>query len=95
MKAKSVIAPVELDDALRERIIAAVDEGFAAQLALTQDLVRLPSLRGQEHTAQDRVFRELQRRGYAMDRWAINVADIEHHPGFSPVKVDYSSAVKE
>ena len=28
-----------------------------------------------------------------MDRWAIDVEKIENHPGFSPVKVDYSNAI--
>lgn len=87
------IAPGALDDALAGRILDAVAEGFADQLAFTRDLVRLPSLRGQEHTAQDFVHRALADRGYAMDRWAIDVADIEGHPGFSPVAVDYANAI--
>lgn len=28
-----------------------------------------------------------------MDRWSIDVAEIEHHPGFSPVTVSYDNAV--
>jgi hypothetical protein len=36
------------------------------------------------------LFNELKSRG-AMDRWAIDVAEID--PGFSPVKVDYSNAI--
>ncbi len=82
-----------LDPALTQDILSAVDSGFAAQVAFTQDLVRFPSLRGQEHTAQDFVFRQLQARGLAMDRWAIDVSVIENHPGFSPVKVPYDNAI--
>lgn len=82
-----------LDPKLADEILAAVDAGFAEQIAWTQDLVRHPSLRGQEHTAQDFIHDALAARGYAMDRWAIDVADIEDHPGFSPVKVDYSNAI--
>lgn len=82
-----------LEQAIIEQILEAVDDGFEEQIAFTKDLVRFPSLRGQEHTAQDFVFRSLKERGYAMDRWAINVSDIEGHQGFSPVTVDYSNAI--
>lgn len=82
-----------LDEKLSEEILAAVDAGFQKQVAFTQDLVRFPSLRGQEHTAQDWIFERLKERDLAMDRWTIDVADIENHPGFSPVKVDYTNAI--
>lgn len=82
-----------LDEKLAEQILAAVDAGFHKQIAFTQDLVRFPSLRGQEHTAQDWVFEKLNERGLEMDRWAIDVASIQGHPGFSPVTVDYTNAI--
>lgn len=82
-----------LDETLSREILAAVDEAFERQVGFTQDLVRFPSLRGQEHTAQDFLFEAMRARDLAMDRWAIEVSDIENHPGFSPVKVDYSNAI--
>ncbi len=82
-----------LDETLSREILASVDEAFDRQVAFTRDLVRFPSLRGQEHTAQDFLFEALRARDLAMDRWAIEVSDIENHPGFSPVKVDYSNAI--
>lgn len=85
--------PGSLDNALAEEILAAVDDGFAAQTSFTQELVSYPSLRGHEHTAQAFVHQSLGERGYAMDRWAIDVAEIENHPGFSPVNVSYENAV--
>jgi acetylornithine deacetylase len=82
-----------LEPALAARILDAVAQGFDEQVAFTQDLIRHPSLRGQEHTAQDFLHRALAGRSYAMDRWAIDVAEIEGHPGFSPVTVDYANAL--
>ena len=82
-----------IDTELADDILAAVDAGFDEQLAYTADLVRFPSLRGQEHTAQDFIFDSLHARGLAMDRWTIDPRDIEGHPGFSPVKVDYANAI--
>ena len=57
--------PAALDKALAARILQAVDARFDAQLAFTQDLVR-PSLRGQEHTAQDFLYEAMRQRGF---RW--------------------------
>ncbi|HWA49830.1 MAG TPA: ArgE/DapE family deacylase, partial [Dongiaceae bacterium] len=84
--------PFDLDARLQDEIIASVQAGFADQVKLTQDLIRLPSLRGQEHTAQDFLYQQMASRGLTMDRWAIDVDAIKHHPGFSPVAVDYSNA---
>ncbi len=74
-------------------IIAAVDDGFAAQTSFTQELIGYPSVRGQEQTAQDFIHHSLGARGYAMDRWAIEVEQIKNHPGFSPVQVSYQNAI--
>src|SRR5213592_2224789 len=84
--------PFDLDPKLADDIITAVDASFSDQVRLTQDLVRYPSLRGQEHTAQDFLHGQMADRGLTMDRWAIDVDAIKHHPGFSPVAVDYSNA---
>jgi acetylornithine deacetylase len=82
-----------MDAGLSRDIIAAVDAGFEEQIAFTRELVRFPSTRGVEHTAQDFVFRALAGRGYAMDRWVIDPDAISHHPGFSPVAVSYENAI--
>jgi acetylornithine deacetylase len=84
---------MSLDKALIQEIFEAVDDGFDEQIALTRQLVGYPSVRGQEHTAQDFIYRQLAARGYAMDRWAIDIDAIRHHPGFSPVKVSYDNAI--
>lgn len=81
-----------LSDDQAQRIIDSVDRLFNEQLKFTQQLVSLPSLRGQEHTAQDLLFNVMSERGFSMDRWKINVEDIEHHEGFGPVTTSYENA---
>lgn len=81
-----------LDPDLTTRIIDSVAQGFEEQIRFTQDLIRHPSQRGREHTVQDFVYAALEARGYAMDRWSIDVAEIENHPGFSPVHASYDNA---
>ena len=82
-----------LDEQLSKDILAAVDQGFDAQTRFTQDLIRFPSVRGDEAECQNFIHGALEERGYEMDRWAVDVGEIENHPGFSPVKVDYSNAI--
>ena len=82
-----------LDPALARDIMAAVDAGFDDQIAFTRDLIRHPSLRGHEHTAQEAMHEAFRQRGWPVDRWAIDVDEIRHHPGFSPVEVSYENAV--
>ena len=81
-----------VDKKVSDAILAAVEQGFDEQVVFTQDLVRLPSLRGQEATAQDFLARELKKRGFAVDRWKIDVADIEDMPGYSPKLDGYEDA---
>ncbi len=81
-----------LDPALRERIVASVEEGFADQVAHTQALVRFASTRGEEHAIQDFVFRTFRDRGYAMERFAMDRAAIERHPGGSKWSDEHSEA---
>jgi acetylornithine deacetylase len=82
-----------LDGALARNIMDSVDRGFDDQVALTAELVKFPSVRGAEHTAQDFVAAEMRRRGLVVDRWRIELDDIRHLPGFSPVHVDYANAI--
>jgi acetylornithine deacetylase len=70
-----------LSEDLRDHIISSVDRGFDQQVIYTQDLIRLRSLRGDENAIQDRVYREMRDRGYVMERFSMDLAAIEHHPG--------------
>ncbi|MBA2398341.1 MAG: ArgE/DapE family deacylase [Bradyrhizobium sp.] len=77
---------------LRDQIVLSVEGGFDEQIAYTQKLIRLRSVRGDEHTIQDLVFRELRNRGYVMERFEMDRDAIERHPGGSPFSEQHSSA---
>ena len=86
---------VILEDSERQldaNICSAVDAAFDQQVAFLQALVRYPSQRGQEHTAQDYMHNCMQDRGLGVDRFRVDVDRIKHHPGFSPVSVSYENA---
>lgn len=83
---------MSLDPALRDRITASVDQGFDQQIALSQDLIRFPSTRAQEHAVQDFVFQTLRKRGYAMDRFEMDQEALERHPGSGAFSETHSRA---
>lgn len=77
-----------LDPEITERIVAAVDERFDAQLAWTAELVRRPSLRTGEADAQDLVQEALAGAGLEIDRWTIDSPELRAHVGYGPTTVD-------
>jgi acetylornithine deacetylase len=74
------------------RILRSVEDGFHEQIAFSQELIRFPSLRGEEHAIQDFVFRTWRDRGYQMERFQMDRAAIERHPGGSQFSDQHSEA---
>ena len=82
-------------EAIHERLRHAVAAGFDRQTEFLADLVRFPSVRGQEAPLQDWMARQLARRGYSVDRYTLDQVDMSNLAGFSPVlDTDYSRAVQ-
>ena len=77
---------------LSAKIINAVDAGFNDQIAMTQEMIRFPSLRGLEHPVQDYVYRALRTRGMAMERFTMDEAAIARHPGGAAFAPEHSTA---
>lgn len=82
-----------MHDDLKTRLCDAVDAAFDDQVAFLSELTSHPSIRGNEQSAQDFMSSELAARGLNVDRWQIDVAEIQHLPGFSPVLGRYDDAV--
>ena len=74
------------------QIASAVADGFAEQIALTQQMIRFASTRGHEQAMQDFVFRALRQRGYATDRFGMDRDAIARHPGGGAVSATHSEA---
>ncbi|WP_160123448.1 ArgE/DapE family deacylase [Rhodovarius lipocyclicus] len=73
------------DPAILARLKAAVEENFAAETQFLTDLVRFPSLRGQEAPLQDWISRQFAGRGWAVDRFSLADVPLESHPKASPM----------
>ena len=59
------------DTELTTKIMKAVDDGLQEQIDYTAELVRLPSLRGQEATAQDFMARSMRDRGLTVGPYLL------------------------
>lgn len=81
-----------LSDDIAKDIQNAVDRRFDDQVDFTAALVNFPSTRGNEATAQDFMAEAMGDRGLTVDRWKLNIDDIKHLPGFSPVSIDYDNS---
>ena len=81
-----------IDTDLRTRTLRAVDAGFAAQIDFTRELVRKPSVRGEEATAQDFMAEGFRDHGFDVDRFKLDPELLAGHRGFSPVSVSYDNA---
>lgn len=82
-----------MDDATKTQIMQAVDARFDDAVQFLSELTAHPSTRGNEQSAQTFMADALEERGFEVDRWQINVDDIAHMPGFSPVIGSYNDAV--
>lgn len=82
-----------MDKEIQTRLLKSVDAHFDDQIAFLAELTACPSTRGQEQDAQDFMDRGLLARGYEVDRWRIDLEEIQGLPGFSPVLAPYEDAV--
>jgi len=81
-----------IDTDLKTKILHAVDTGFDEQIEFTRELVRKPSIRGQEATAQDLMAEGFRLHGFDVDRFKLDPDLLARQPGFSPVAVSYDNA---
>lgn len=82
-----------MQDDLKNRLCTAVDAAFDRQVAFLSELTAHPSTRGNEHSAQAFMVAELSARGLEVDIWEIDVTDIQHLQGFSPVLEPYENCM--
>jgi acetylornithine deacetylase len=71
-------------------ILAAVAASRDEHIARLQDLVRYPSLLGQEDDAQAHMARSFEALGLAVRQFEIDHEKIRQHPGYSPSLISYA-----
>lgn len=80
-----------VDQQTQQRALDALD--IDACLRLAQDLVRIPSVTGDERAAQEHVAQRLAESGLEIDRFEADVERLCAHPRFPGMEVDRREAV--
>ncbi len=75
--------------ALEHKALASLDEQWL--IRALRDLVRIPSVTGQEAAAQNWLAQQMRRMGLEVDLWDIDVAELQKHPQFPGMEVDRST----
>ena len=76
------------EELARQRSSAAVDSHRDDYLQLLIDLVKCPTLLGQEGPGQDLLYRRLLDLGLEAERWDLDTENLAEHPAFAPVSGD-------
>ncbi|MBI4278668.1 MAG: ArgE/DapE family deacylase [Armatimonadetes bacterium] len=67
-----------------EQLDAAIDRHFAGHVALLQELVRQPSVLGNERSAQEVLRCHLRGMGLSAELWDVDAARLRGHPAYAP-----------
>ena len=73
---------------IEQKGLAALDE--QGLIEALRDLVRIPSVTGQEAAAQNWLAQQMRHFGLDVDLWDIDVAELQRHPQFPGMEVDRS-----
>jgi len=71
-------------------ITSAVEAQFENQVGFLQEIVRSPSLRGEEAGVQRIVEAALNGRGYDVETYPLDLSALQDHPAYSPATIDYA-----
>jgi len=74
---------MEIPRSLKLSMDSAVDSLETFCIDLLQDLVRTPSITGNEKPAQEKVAARLREMGLDVDAWCPSLSDLANHPAFS------------
>src|SRR5256885_14439552 len=83
--------PPVIGERAETRALQALDTDGCIKLA--QDLVRVPSVTGNERAAQDLVALTLEEAGLEIDRFEADVSRLKAHPRFPGMEVERTEAV--
>ncbi len=73
---------------VEQKALASLDE--QGLIKALRDLVRIPSVTGQEAAAQSWLAQRMRHFGLDVDLWDIDVAELQRHPQFPGMEVDRS-----
>jgi len=79
-----------IDQRAESKALQSLDTDACVRLA--QELVRIPSVTGDERAAQDRVAQAMEEAGLEVDRFDADLGRLRHHPRFPGMEVERADA---
>ncbi|MBN9669382.1 ArgE/DapE family deacylase [Roseibium aggregatum] len=73
-----------------DAIKTAVETRFESQISFLREVVRAPSLRGEEAGVQTLVAEALAARGYEVETYKVDREALKTHPAYSPATINYA-----
>lgn len=74
-----------------EDLLNIVDQSKNEIIGFLQDLVRIPSITGDEKNIQTFVAKKLEAMDLKVDVWEPSLEKLKKHPGYVPVQMDYKN----
>ncbi|TWI31240.1 ArgE/DapE family deacylase [Paracoccus sulfuroxidans] len=74
---------------VREKVLSKIDEKRDHAIGFLQDMVRIPSVTGDEAAIQKFVSEYMSRIGLDVDMWETDWEELKAHPGYRPVARGY------
>ncbi|MGC8579290.1 MAG: ArgE/DapE family deacylase [bacterium] len=76
---------------LEHDILKAVDENSQEIIRFLQDILRIPSVTGEEKQIQDYISKKLEGLNMELDIWEPEIEKLKGHPAFVPVEASYKN----
>lgn len=74
-----------------QRVLDEIDRRFSDTVAFLQEMVRQPSILGNELGVQQLIFNRLQNLGLQPDMWDLDLDLLRAHPNFGPLDLAYAN----
>ncbi|KKM10102.1 hypothetical protein SY88_15800 [Clostridiales bacterium PH28_bin88] len=76
---------------VEKRLLEIIDSREQEIITMVQELVRRPSLVGQEKAAQEYVAEKLNKLGFTVDMWEPDKEELKRHPAYQDLPEDYKN----
>jgi acetylornithine deacetylase len=81
--------PDTVSEAIEQRVLTEIDQRFSHTLEFLREMVRQPSVLGQEKGVQELIFERLEGLGLNPEMWDLDLEQLRQHPAFGELDVGY------
>jgi acetylornithine deacetylase len=86
---RRIVSQMMVPDAIERRVLAEIDRRFDGTLEFLREMVRQPSVLGQEKGVQELIFDRLSALGLNPEIWDLDLDVLRKHPAFGKLDIGY------